>query len=81
MWVTVIPIVAGALGTVPEDSEKGLKELEIRGRIEAIQITALLRSDRILRAIQDTRSKTCCHSASSERPSANAGVRNTQGEK
>ena len=38
-WVRVIPIVIGAFGKVP----KGLEQLEIGGRIEIIQTTALLR--------------------------------------
>ena len=37
MRVTVIPIVAGALGTFPKGLEKRLEELEIRRRIETIQ--------------------------------------------
>ncbi len=46
MKVTVIPIVIGALGTVT----KGLlKDLEVSGRVETIQTTALLRTARILR--------------------------------
>ena len=46
----VIPIVVGALGTVPKNFEKRLEEsLEIRGRIETIQNTALLQSATILR--------------------------------
>ena len=28
---TVIPIIVGALGTVPKDLQSGVKELEIRG--------------------------------------------------
>ena len=44
MKVTVIPIVIGALGTAPKGLERGLEELEIRGRIETVQTTALLRS-------------------------------------
>ena len=35
---------------------------------------ALLRSTRIVRSIQET----CCHSNTSEKPSANAGVKNSQ---
>ena len=54
MKVMVIPIVVGALGTVPKGLEKMLEELEIRGRIETIQITALLRSARILRRVLET---------------------------
>ena len=38
MWVTVIPIVIGALKTV----SNGLEQLEIKGRIQTIQTTALL---------------------------------------
>ena len=34
MKVKVIPIVVGALGTVPKGLEKSLENLEIRGRIE-----------------------------------------------
>ena len=49
MTVTVVPIMVGALGTVPKGLEKRLEELEIRRRIEPIQTTALLRSARILR--------------------------------
>ena len=47
--VTVKPIVIGALGTVTKDFVKGLGNLEIRGRVETIQITTWLRSARILR--------------------------------
>ena len=43
MRVTVIPVVVGALGTVLKSLERGLEVLEIRGRIETIQTTALLR--------------------------------------
>ena len=43
MRVKVVPIVIGALGTVPKGLEKSLSELEIKGRIETIQTTALLK--------------------------------------
>ena len=46
-----IPIVNGALGIVPEGLIKGLEDLEIRGRVEAIQTTTLLRTARILRRV------------------------------
>ena len=39
----MIPIVIGALGTITKYLVRGLDELEIRGRIKAIQTTALLR--------------------------------------
>ena len=34
LMVTVIPILVGALGTVPNGMNKRLEKLEIRGRIE-----------------------------------------------
>ena len=50
MKVKVIPIVVGAPGTVP----KGLENLDIRGKIETIQNTALLQSARKLRRVLET---------------------------
>ena len=41
--VTVIPTAVGAHGTVPECLERRLEILEVRGRIESILKTALLR--------------------------------------
>ena len=55
MKVTFIPIVIGALVTVTEGLMKGVEDLEIRGRMETIQTTTLLRSARILRRVQETR--------------------------
>ena len=52
--VTVIPVVTGTLGTAPLSLVRRLEELEITGKIETIQITALLRSARILRKIHET---------------------------
>ena len=54
MKVKVIPIVVGAHGTVPINLEKRVGDLEIRGRIETIQTTALLQSARILRKVLET---------------------------
>ena len=54
MKVTVIPIVISAFGTVTKGLVKGLEDLEIRGRVETIQTTALLRSARILRRVPET---------------------------
>ena len=51
MRVTVMPIVIDALGTVPKSLEERLEELENRGKIETIQITAMLRSTIILRIV------------------------------
>ena len=52
--VAIIPIVTGALGTVIKGLAQGQEDLEIRGRVETIQMTALLRSARILRRTLET---------------------------
>ena len=49
MKVTIVPIVIGALGTITKGLLKGLEDLEFGGRIRTIQMTALLRTARILR--------------------------------
>ena len=54
MKVTVIPIVVGALGTIPKGLIKRPEELEIRGQVETIQTTALLISTRIPRRVLGT---------------------------
>ena len=53
MKVTIVPIVIGALGTITKGLLKGLEDLEVGGRIETIQMTALLRSARILKTWGD----------------------------
>ena len=73
--VTIIPIVIGAFGTVTKELLKGLEDLEVGGWVEAIQTTALWRMARILKRALET----FCHSNFSERPSANADVKNSQG--
>ena len=54
MKVTIVPIVIGALGKITKGLLKGLEDLEIGGRIETIQTTALLRTARILRGVLET---------------------------
>ena len=54
MKVTFVPIVIGALGTVTKGLLKGLEDLEVGGRLETIQTTALLRTARILRRVLET---------------------------
>ena len=78
MKVTVIPIVIGAFSTITEGLSNGLDDLEIRELMETIQTTTLLRAARILRRVWRLE-ETCCHSNSSERPSANADEKNSQG--
>ena len=75
--VTVIPIIIGELGTVPNCMERRLEEWEIGGRIESIQTIAFLRSLRILRRVLETWGDLLC-SDSSEIPSTNADVNNSQ---
>ena len=72
--VTIIPIVIGALSTVTERLLKKLEDLEVGGRVETMQTTALLRTARMLRRVLET----CCDSNSSEGPSTDADVRNSQ---
>ena len=47
-------IVIGALGTITKRLLKGLGDLEVGGRVETIQTTALLRTARILRRVLGT---------------------------
>ena len=51
MKVTVIPIVIDALGTATKGLIQGMGELEIKGRLETIQFTILLRSVSVLRKV------------------------------
>ena len=55
MRVAVIPVVVGALRSVPKNQEKRLDELDIRGRIETTHTTTLLKSARLLRKGLETR--------------------------
>ena len=54
MKVTIIPIAIGTFGTVTKGLLKGLEDLEIGGRVETIQTTALLKTVRILRRVLET---------------------------
>ena len=54
MQVTIIPIVTDAFGTATKGLLKGLKDLEVGGRVETIQTTTLLRTARILRRVLET---------------------------
>ena len=68
MKVTIIPIVIGAIGTVTKGLLKGLEDLQVGGRVETIQTTE--ESWRL--------EATCCHSDTSEKPSAKTDVKNPQ---
>ena len=54
MKVTIIPIVIGAFGTITKGLLKGQEDLEIVGRAETTQTTALLKTARILRRVLET---------------------------
>ena len=53
MKVTIVRIVIGAFGTIIKGSLKGLGDLEVGGRVETIQMTALPRTARILRRVME----------------------------
>ena len=44
--MTIIPIVIGAFGTLTKGSLKGLEDLEVGGRVETTQTTALLNTEK-----------------------------------
>ena len=66
MLVTIIPIAIGAFGTVTKGLLKELEDLEMGGRVETIQTTALLRTARILKESWRLE-ETCCHSDSNKK--------------
>ena len=51
MKVTIVPIVIGALGTVTKGLLEGQQDLEVGGQVETIQMTAFLKTARILRRV------------------------------
>ena len=67
--VTIEQIVIGAFGIIIKGLLKGLEDLEVGGRVETIQTTALPRTAKILRRVLETwrdllslkfQSKTIC---------------------
>ena len=54
MKITIVPILIGALGTITKGLFKGLEDLDVGGRVETNQTTALLRTARILRRVLET---------------------------
>ena len=62
----------GAFGTVT----KGLEDLEVGGRVETIQTTALFRTARILR-VSWRLEETCYHLNSIKKPPAKTDVQNS----
>ena len=74
--MSIVPIVIGGFGTVTEGFIKGLEDLEVGGRVETIQTTALLKTE--YREESWRLEETYCHSNSSEKPFANADVKNSK---
>ena len=74
MKVTIVPVVMGAFGTITKGLLKSLEDLEVGGRVETIQTTALLRTAIILRRVLEIWGDLLSLS-SSEKPSANADVK------
>ena len=54
MKVTIVPIVIGAFGTITKGLLKDQEDLEVGRRVETIEMTALLRTARILRRVLET---------------------------
>ena len=54
MKVTIVPIVIGAFSTISKGLLKGQEDFEVGGRLETIQLTALLRTAGILRRVLET---------------------------
>ena len=74
MKVMIIPIV---IGTVIKGLVQGLEGLEITGRMETIKTTDYWDWPQYWEEFWWLE-ETCCHSNSSEKPSANACVKNSQ---
>ena len=53
MEVIIIPFMIRAFSTITKGLLKGLEDLEGGGRVETLQMTALLRTTRILRRAQE----------------------------
>ena len=52
--MTIIPIEIGAFGTVTKGLLKDFDDLQVGGLVETIQITALLKTARILKRVLET---------------------------
>ena len=77
MKVTIVPIVIGAFGTITKVLLKGLEDLEVGGRVETIQTTALLKTARIQRRVLETWGDLLPLKLQ-WKPSANADVKNSK---
>ena len=76
MKVTIIPIVIGVFGTVTKELLKGLEDLELEHEWRPSKLQHYWERPEYWEEswrLEETR----CHLNSSERPSANAGVKNS----
>ena len=76
MKVTIIPIVIGAFGTVTKGLLKGLEDLEVGGRVDPSKRQRYWERPEYWEESRRLE-ETCCHSDSSEKPSANADVKSS----
>ena len=52
--VAIVPIVSGALGIVTKGLLKGVGDLEVDGRVDTMQTTALWKTARMLKRVLET---------------------------
>ena len=78
MKVTIVPIVIGAFDTITKGLLKGLEDLEVGKWVETIQMTALLRTARILRRVLETWGDLLSLKLQ-WKPSANTDMKNSKG--
>ena len=78
MKMTIILILIRAFSTVTIGLLKGQEDLGVGGRVETIQTAALLRKASILTKVLRLE-ETCYHLHFSQRSSANADVKKSQG--
>ena len=72
-----MPIVFSALGTVTKGLVQGVEDLEVRSRVETIQTTVYQDRPEYWK-VSKRLEETCYNSNSIKKPSANAGVKNSQ---
>ena len=78
MKLTVIPIVIGALGTIPKGLVKGLEDRNQRKSRDHLDYSIIKIGQNMKKSPGDLR-RLCCHSYFSEGPSPKVGVKNSLG--
>ena len=79
MRMTIAPLVIGTFCTVTDGLLKGLEDLEVGGRVETIQITALLKMARIPRRVLETLRRLSVSQTPVKKPSAKTDMKNSKG--